>query len=211
MYSAIVLCAGQGKRTGLNYNKMFFEFNGETIYEMTLKNFLNDDRCTQIVVVCRDDERDDFKKLCYNSKIEFVCGGKERQDSVYNGLQIVCNEYVFIHDGARPYLKKEHIDKLLDEVVMHKACLLMVPCKDTIKEVIDGKVVKTLKRDLLMQAQTAQVFETAFVIEAYKKGIDSHYQATDDAQMVEVFTDNDVYAVIGDYNNKKLTTQEDLR
>ena len=211
MYSVIVLCAGQGKRTGLNYNKMFLEFNGKTIYEMTLKNFLEDDRCQQIVVVCRDDERDDFKKLCYNSKIEFVCGGKERQDSVYNGLQVVSSEYVFIHDGARPYLKIEHIDKLLEEVRLHKACLLMVPCKDTIKEVVDGKVVKTLRRELLMQAQTPQVFETSIVKEAYKRGIESGYMATDDAQMVEVFSNVDVYAVIGDYDNKKVTTQEDLR
>lgn len=211
MYSAIVLCAGQGKRTGLDYNKMFFSFQGKTIYEMTLDHFLNDERCQQIIVVCRNDEREDFKKICDDKRIEFVEGGKERQDSVYNGLQIVSSEYVFIHDGARPYLKKQHLDNLLEEVKLHKACLLMVPCKDTIKEVENGKVVKTLKRERLMQAQTPQVFETALVKDAYKKGIESGYGVTDDASMVEEFSDCDVYVVIGDYDNKKVTTKEDLR
>lgn len=210
-YSVIVLCAGQGKRTGLEYNKMFYSFNNKTIYEMTLEHFIDDDRCAQIIVVCRNDEKDDFMKLCKNNKIEYVTGGKERQDSVYNGLKAVSNEYVFIHDGARPFIKKEHIDRLLEEVCKHKACLLMVPCKDTIKEVIDGKVIKTLKRERLMQAQTPQVFLTSLVRKAYQKGIESCYQATDDAQMVERFTNQDVYVVVGDYDNKKITTPEDLK
>lgn len=210
-YSVIVLCAGQGKRTGLKYNKMFYKFNDKTIYEMTLKRFIDDERCEQIVVVCKDDEKDDLMKLSISEKIEYVTGGKERQDSVYNGLQVVSSEYVFIHDGARPFVKKEYIDRLLEEVYEHKACLLMVPCKDTIKEVIDGKVVKTLKREILMHAQTPQVFLTSLVKEAYQQGIENCYQATDDAQMVERFTNQDVYVVVGDYDNKKITTPEDLR
>jgi len=210
-YSVIVLCAGQGKRTGLNYNKMFYSFEGKTIYEMTLKYFIDDERCKQIIVVCRNDEREDFKQLNTSEKIEYVEGGKERQDSVYSGLQVVKNDYVFIHDGARPFIKKEHINNLLKEVIIHKACLLMVPCKDTIKEVVDGKVVRTLERERLMQAQTPQVFLTTLVKDAYKQGIESCYQATDDAQMVEKFSDQDVYVVIGDYDNKKVTTPEDLK
>lgn len=210
-YSIIVLCAGIGKRTGLDYNKMFYKMNGKTVYEMTLSHFIEDERCKQIIVVCKDDERDDFKNICLNEKIEYITGGKERQDSVYNGLKAVKYEYVFIHDGARPYITKESINSLLDEVIKHDACLLMVPCKDTIKEVIDGKVVKTLKRETLMQAQTPQVFKYDLIYDAYKKGIESHYQATDDAQMVEVFTNHDVYPVIGDYNNIKITTKEDLK
>lgn len=210
-YSAIILCAGQGKRTGLDYNKMFYKFKGETIYEMTLSHFINDERCKQIVVVCRKEERVDFQSLCHNEKIEFIEGGKERQDSVYCGLSIVKYDYVFIHDGARPFVKREHIDLLLKNVVEKEACLLMVPCKDTIKEVVDGKVVKTLKRERLMQAQTPQVFLTSLIKQAYKLGIENHYQATDDAQMVEVYTDHDVYVVIGDYDNKKVTTKEDLK
>ncbi len=210
-YSVIILCAGSGKRTGLKYNKMFYLFESHTIYEMTLNNFINDKRCTQIIVVCKNEEREDFSKLNDDSRIEFVTGGKERQDSVYNGLKVVKNKYVFIHDGARPFLKVEYIDQLLKEVMEHEACLLMVPCKDTIKVVENNKIVKTLQRDKLMQAQTPQVFLTSLIQEAYQKGIQSNESVTDDASMVEMFMDHDVYVVIGDYDNKKVTTKEDLK
>lgn len=210
MYSAIVLCAGAGKRTGLEYNKMLYSFKGKTVYEMTLEHFVNDERCKQIVVVTKEEEREDFVNLIHDERIVFVNGGKERQDSVFAGLQVVNQPYVLIHDGARPYVKDEHITLLLDCLKTHKGCLLMVPCKDTIKEVRDGRVVKTLERSSLMQAQTPQAFEYELIYNAYKKGIESHYQATDDAQMVETFSDEDVYVVVGDYENKKITTPEDL-
>lgn len=210
MYSAVVLCAGKGTRTGLNYNKMLYEFHGKTVYERTLSIFLEDENCGQVIVVTQPHERETFQKLVKNQKIDFVDGGKERQDSVYEGLKKCKEKYVFIHDGARPYLKKESIQALRECLKTHKACLLMVPCKDTIKEVIDGKVVTTLKRETLMQAQTPQAFERELVLEAYRKGIASHYQATDDAQMVEMFSNENVYAVMGDYENKKITTKEDL-
>lgn len=210
MYSAIVLCAGAGKRTGLEYNKMLYSFKGKTVYEMTLQHFVDDECCKQIVVVTKEEERDDFIQLVNDERIIFVNGGKERQDSVFEGLKVVNQPYVFIHDGARPYVKDEHLSLLLECLKTHKACLLMVPCKDTIKEVANNRVVKTLERSSLMQAQTPQAFEYELIYNAYKKGIESNYQATDDAQMVETFSDEDVYIVLGDYDNKKITTPEDL-
>lgn len=211
MYSVIILCAGQGKRTGLNYNKMLYAFHGKTVYEMTLEIFIEDPRCQQMIVVTRPEEREEFKQLCNDQRIEFVDGGKERQDSVFAGLQRVQYENVLIHDGARPYLKKQQIDDLLTCLKTHSACLLMVPCKDTIKRVVDGVVVETLNRQELMQAQTPQAFHTELILNAYTKAIQEHYLATDDAQMVEQFTEEKVYVVLGDYENKKITTAEDLK
>ena len=135
---------------------------------------------------------------------------KERQDSVFAGLQHVHEKIVLIHDGARPYLKSQYINALLTSLKEHKASLLMVPCKDTIKKVVNGKVVETLKREELMQAQTPQAFHTDVILEAYTKAIAQGFQATDDAQMVEHFSQEDVYAILGDYENKKITTVEDL-
>ena len=209
-YSAVVLCAGKGKRTGLDYNKMLYKMNEHTVFENTMHVFLNDQRCTQIVVVTTEEERDIFKQLVKDERIVYTKGGKERQDSVYNGLKKVTNEYVMIHDGARPYLTQNSLDALCESLEEHDACLLMVPSKDTVKEVVDGKVIRTLKRENLMQAQTPQGFKTCVVLDAYTKGINANYMATDDAQMVEVFSDTKVYAVMGDYNNKKITTVEDL-
>lgn len=209
-YSAIILCAGKGSRSGLNYNKMLYCFKDKTVYEMTLKIFLDDQRCKQIVVVTKKDEICDLKKLILSSKIVYVFGGQERQDSVYNGLQIVNQEYVLIHDGARPYLKEKNIDDLLLCLNSNDACLLMVPVKDTIKICKEGKVVETLPRSILMQAQTPQAFKTALIKQCYQLGKENDFVATDDASLVERFKNIEVKAVIGSYDNIKITTPDDL-
>lgn len=209
-YSLILLCAGSGKRTGLKYNKIFYKIGEKTVYEMNISHFLDDDRCQQIIVVTKESEIDDIKKLMTNKKIEYIYGGKERQDSVYEGLKLVNQEYVFIHDGARPYVSKRCIDDLVTCLEAHDAGLLMVPCKDTIKEVHDGFVVKTLKREMLMQAQTPQVFRTSLIKKAYQQAKDEGFMATDDSQLFERYIDQPIQAVLGDYSNIKITTQEDL-
>ena len=209
-YSAIVLCAGKGSRSGLTYNKMLYRFKNKTVYEMTMNIFLNDERCKQIVVVTKEEELDDLKKLISSKKIDYVFGGKERQDSVYNGLQVVKEDYVLIHDGARPYLKKENIDDILECLNKNNACLLVVPVKDTIKVCMDGNIVKTLPREQLVQAQTPQAFKTELIKRCYQKGKDQNYIATDDASLVEYFENIEVKAVLGSYSNIKITTPDDL-
>ena len=209
-YSAIVLCAGKGSRSGLTYNKMLYRFKNKTVYEMTMDIFLNDERCKQIVVVTKEEELDDLKKLISSKKIDYVFGGKERQDSVYNGLQVVKEDYVLIHDGARPYLKKENIDDILECLNKNNACLLVVPVKDTIKVCMDGNIVKTLPREQIVQAQTPQAFKTELIKRCYQKGKDQNYIATDDASLVEYFENIEVKAVLGSYSNIKITTPDDL-
>lgn len=209
-YSLILLCAGSGKRTGLQYNKIFYKINGQTVYEMNISHFIDDERCQQIIVVTKKEEVDDLKSLLTSEKIEYVLGGKERQDSVYEGLQHVKADHVFIHDGARPYVSKQAIEDLLLCLQEYRAGLLMVPCKDTIKEVKDGFVVKTLKRESLMQAQTPQVFQTDLIKKAYQQAKDEGFMATDDSQLFEKYIDEPIKAVAGDYSNIKITTQEDL-
>ena len=139
-YSLILLCAGSGKRTGLKYNKIFYKINNQTVYEMNISHFLEDNRCKQIIVVTKENEIDDIRTLVNDSRIEYVFGGKERQDSVYEGLQKVKENHVFIHDGARPYVSKQSINDLVECLKTYDAGLLMVPCKDTIKEVKEGIV-----------------------------------------------------------------------
>lgn len=209
-YSLILLCAGSGKRTGLKYNKIFYQIEKKTVYEINISHFLDDDRCQQIIVVTKESEIEDIKRILTNNKIEFIYGGKERQDSVYEGLKLVNQEYVFIHDGARPYVSKKSIDDLVTCLEVHDAGLLMVPCKDTIKEVHDGFVVKTLKRETLMQAQTPQVFRTALIRKAYQQAKDEGFMATDDSQLFERYIGQPIQAVLGEYSNIKITTQEDL-
>lgn len=210
-YSAIILCAGRGSRSGLNYNKLLYRFEEKTVYEMTMEIYLKDDRCQQIVVVTKKDEINDLKKLITANKITYVFGGTERQDSVYNGLQVVNQEYVLIHDGARPYLNIENIDDILRCLNDNPACLLMVPVKDTIKVCKEGIVVETLPRSILMQAQTPQAFKTELIKDCYQLAKDANFVATDDASLVEKFKDVDVTVVIGSYENIKITTPDDLQ
>lgn len=209
-YSAIVLCAGSGSRTGLGYNKMFYQKDGQTVYEKTMKLFLNDVRCHQIIVVCKQEEMADFDSFLQDTRITYCVGGKERQDSVYAGVRLVNQEYVFIHDGARPYVSKKVMDDLCTCVVEHKACLVMVPSIDTVKEVIDGVVVNTPPRHTIMNAQTPQVFQSELIKDAYQKGKEANFVATDDSSLIENFSDIDVHVVMGEYTNKKITTPSDL-
>ena len=208
-YSAILLCAGSGKRTGLSYNKMFYQIEDKTVYQKMISMFINDQRCTQIIVVCKDEERESFRSLNNDQRITFVSGGKERQNSVFNGLQEVINGYVLIHDGARCFLKKKVIDDILECLMFHDSCLVMVPSIDTIKRVINGKVIQTLDRNELWNAQTPQGFKTSVIKKAYQYVIDHHLQLTDDTSAVELLG-CDVYVIKGDYSNKKITTAEDL-
>ena len=207
-YSLILLCAGSGKRTGLKYNKIFYKINNQTVYEMNISHFLEDNRCKQIIVVTKENEIEDIRHLVNDSRIEYVFGGKERQDSVYEGLQKVTEDYVFIHDGARPYVTKQSIDDLVECLKTYDAGLLMVPCKDTIKEVKEG-IVSMLASQT--DPATPQVFKSEDIKVAYQKAKDEGYVATDDSQLFERYIDKDIKAVLGDYSNLKITTQEDLK
>ncbi len=211
-YSVVIPCAGIGSRMNLGYNKMLYKFsNGETVLEKTLNVFMKDEQCTQIILVCNNDDLCDINKLTASHKIVYTIGGETRQDSVRNGLELVTCDYVLIHDGARPYLSQQSINNLLKELKDCSACLLMVAVKDTIKEVKNGVVVKTLARGSLMQAQTPQAFHTGLIKEAHHLALMNRYNGTDDSELVEKFTDTRVVVVKGDYNNIKITTIEDIK
>lgn len=212
-YSVVIPCAGMGKRMGLGYNKLFYKMDGQkTVIEKTVEIFIEDDRCVQIILVISPQDQKEFEKLFSSSKkVEWCLGGKERQDSVYQGLLHVKSDDVMIHDGARPYLTKACINRLLLTLEQYTACLLMVPAKDTIKIVDeDGFVKETPNRASLMHAQTPQAFKTAIIKEAYSLAKQQQVLGTDDASLVEMLTNVQVKMVEGDYGNIKITTPEDL-
>jgi len=210
-YSALIVAAGQGKRMGLGYNKVFYPLKeGSTVLQKTVAIFLEDKRCKQIVVVMNQDDMSRCIMENDSGKILYVLGGERRQDSVMNGLMAVSEDYVLIHDGARPFLSKEAINQILEALKTEQACLLAVAAKDTIKEIKDGYVVKTLQRSDLVQAQTPQAFHTEFILACYKKAGDRGFIVTDDAQVVELVSDVKIKVVEGDYQNIKITTMTDV-
>ena len=210
-YSCILVAAGSGRRSGLMYNKVLYKLDEQTVIEKSIEVFENDEDCQEIILVISEGEKELFEELNLPSKLRFAYGGTERKDSVYHGLESVASDYVMIHDGARPFLKMKYIEKLKEALLNHNAALLMVPTIDTSKRVENGYIVETLKREEIYNAQTPQAFKTSVIKEAYEKLIEDDRLTTDDAQVLEFYSDEKVKVIEGDYTNIKITTEEDIK
>ncbi len=148
----------------------------------------------------------------YNFKnIKIAYGGKERQDSIYNGLKKLDKncDIVLIHDGARPFVDHRIINESIKVAKEKKAVVVGVPVSDTIKIVSDGTVQETPERNLLWAAQTPQTFEYNLIIDAYEQAYKNNYYGTDDSMLVENIGQS-VTMVMGSYENIKITSPEDL-
>lgn len=210
-YSVIILAAGSGNRMNLGYNKVLYKINDKSIVENSVDAFLKHDKCIEIILVVSKKELEYFKEMFNGSNIKIVEGGKTRSESVYNGLKSVSNEYVMIHDGARPYITIDLLDKLCEELIVSEACILAVKVKDTIKVVNELKIVDTPDRSTLYAAQTPQAFSTKLIRECYLKARNRLSDFSDDSSIVECFSNVKVTIVESSYANVKVTTKEDLR
>jgi 2-C-methyl-D-erythritol 4-phosphate cytidylyltransferase len=213
-YQVIIPAAGQGKRMGAGKNKLLIELNKIPLLVHTLFVFENDEECEGIFLAIHPDDKIQFQTLIheYNiSKIKrLVPGGKERQDSIYHALQTLgAGGIVLVHDGARPFIKKEQIHLLVAAAEKTGAAIIGVPAKDTMKKVRDGIVLETVERSSLWVVQTPQAFRYAILMKAYKQAEKDQFIGTDDASLVERLGVS-VTMVEGDYDNIKLTTPEDL-
>ena len=216
MNGVVIVAAGTGSRMNMGINKQFIKLEGKEIIAYTIEKFYNNSNIEDIVVVVKEDESEFFKKEIldkYNFKnVKIAYGGKERQDSVYNGLKLLDEkcDVVLIHDGARPFVSDKIIDKSIEEAKEHKAIVVGVPVKDTIKVIDNDKnIVDTPNRSVLWAVQTPQTFNYNILIDAYKDAFKNKFYGTDDAMLVERIGYK-VKMLEGSYNNIKITTQEDL-
>lgn len=216
MNGVVIVAAGTGSRMNRGINKQFIKLEGKEIIAYTIEKFYNNSNIEDIVVVVKEDESEFFKKEIldkYNFKnVKIAYGGKERQDSVYNGLKLLDEkcDVVLIHDGARPFVSDKIIDKSIEEAKEHKAIVVGVPVKDTIKVIDNDKnIVDTPNRSVLWAVQTPQTFDYNILIDAYKDAFKNKFYGTDDAMLVERIGYK-VKMLEGSYNNIKITTQEDL-
>lgn len=216
--TAIVLAAGQGKRMGTKLQKQYLEIDGKPVLYYSLRAFEEAELIDDIVLVVGAGqtnycETQIVSKYGFTKVKAIVEGGKERYHSVANGLYEVEEGYVFIHDGARPFVNEEILQRVYNEVVEYKACVVGMPVKDTIKIADEnGFADVTPDRNLLWQVQTPQVFETSLIKEAYKKLMESDtINVTDDAMVAEQMLGVKVKLVPGSYENIKITTPEDLK
>lgn len=211
--TAVVTAAGSGRRMGTPLPKQFLKIGGKTVLEKAVEPFEASEHVDEIIVVGSSE----FLELCTGLCRQFskfsraVAGGKERQDSVRNALNLVEDGYVLIHDGARPYVDMETIMRVLEAAAGTGAAVAAVPVKDTVRQTRGGDNTDsiTLPRDRLYSVQTPQGFDVALIREAYAAAEAEGFLGTDDGGLAER-AGHPVTIVEGSYRNIKITTQEDL-
>ena len=230
--AAVILAGGKGTRMGGNTLKQYIEIDGYPLIYYSLKTF-SDSFVDEIVLVCGEGEEEYcsaeiVEKYGFTKVKSIASGGRERYHSVYNGLKALrcvaegdmrdpC-DIVFIHDGARPFVSPEILTRAFDTVVENHTAVVAVPAKDTIKLTdADGFATETLRRDMLWMMQTPQVFDFYEIYDAYCRLVESESEllekgvmVTDDAMVLELFSDRKIKLVMGDYRNIKVTTPDDL-
>jgi len=238
--AVIIAAAGMGRRLGGPIPKQFMDIGGQPVIAKTLKVFEAMDEIDHIFIVTNED----YMEHCENITKEYgitklsaiVCGGAERQDSVYNALKAVSGfnggsdhgiEYVLIHDGARPFVTPEVVLNVLEGIVQSGAAVACVPMKDSLRRASaaghagrdeiggadrDASAAGgscAVDRSEYFAVQTPQGFRTSAILHAYEKAYEEGYYGTDDASLAER-AGLDVAIVEGDYANIKITTREDL-
>ncbi len=215
---AIVLAAGRGKRMGSGVPKQYLQLGGREVLYYSLKAF-EESGVDQVILVTGTDEvswcRESLVEKYGFSKVKQVIeGGRERYDSVYAGLLAAgpC-DYVLIHDGARPFVTGEIIERVLSGAEEYGSCTAGMPVKDTIK-VVDaaGMAEDAPDRKSLWAVQTPQGFSYPVILEAHKRFREGDFQipVTDDTMLAEVFLRKRTKLVEGSYKNIKVTTPEDM-
>lgn len=215
--TVVIVAAGMGRRMNASTTKQLIEIGGRPILWHTLEAFQSMTVIDEIVLVIKSEERayieGQLLKGGHFSKVtHVVTGGKERSDSVANGLNVVSDGgQVMIHDGARPFIDEASVIDLLKALMTYEGAILAIPAKDTIKAVNEvQEVTHTYDRKTLWQVQTPQAFKTSLLKQAFAEvehGIREFY---DDAMMVEAITDKPIKIVLGKDTNIKMTTPFDL-
>ena len=213
--TAIVLAGGSGTRMGGDCKKQYLSLDGKPILFYSLHAF-QQSRVDEIILVTNEREycrNEIIRKYSLNKVKKIVPGGKERFHSVYAGLLAAkdCG-YIFIHDGARPFLTEDMIEESIDAVKIHFACAVGMPVKDTIKLADDEDfAAQTPKRERVWQVQTPQTFSYPLILKAYQKILKEQPKGiTDDAMVVEYGRYAKVKLIPGSYENIKITTPEDM-
>nr|WP_272942542.1 MULTISPECIES: 2-C-methyl-D-erythritol 4-phosphate cytidylyltransferase [Pelosinus] len=214
--TVIIPAAGQGKRMMRGGNKVFLPLVDMPVLLHSVLTFSACSEVDNLVIVVAPDEVDQVQKMLCNligiKPWKVVAGGRERQHSIANAIKVVPNttKTILVHDGARPLITEECITNVIQASVVHKAAVVAVAVKNTIKTVDeDGWVTGTLERHKLWSVQTPQGFDARLLRKAYEQAEQDNFVGTDDASLVERLGVR-VKIVCGCYDNLKVTTPEDL-
>ena len=214
--TAVIVAAGKGKRMGTEISKQFLPLGGKEILAHTVQKFEKAKNIRDIILVTGADSLQDVQEMAqeygWEKIVSIVAGGKERHDSVWNGLQQVAadTEIILIHDGVRPFVTEDILNISIETALEMGGCVAGVPAKDTIK-VCDGEniAIATPDRNALWQIQTPQTFQKERIVKAYEQAKEDGFVGTDDASFAE-HCGYPVKVIMGSYRNIKITTKEDL-
>jgi 2-C-methyl-D-erythritol 4-phosphate cytidylyltransferase len=222
MIAAIIVAGGAGLRMKTPLRKQYLSLNGIPILARTLKIFMDSRFFDQICAVVPGEDIPFCQEHLLphlqtgpenpNPPLQFVAGGKERQDSVYKGILSIENPgaLVVIHDGVRPFIAVDRISACIQAAEASGAATLGIPVQDTLKKVdSDGHVLETLERNRYWYTQTPQAFQYPLLRKAHEKAREEGFYGTDDAGLVERMGGS-VMMVAGDKLNIKITTAEDM-
>lgn len=228
--AAVIVAAGSGIRFGGDAPKQFIELNGKPMYMWSTEVLLQHTGIKRIVIVSAPDmvqalqSTVDAKLQSRGQKpigagsaatpIKVVAGGATRQESVYKGLSALAADapaptHVLVHDAARPFLTSEIIDRVIDTLKTADACTVAIPASDTVKRVVDGRIVETLNREELHLMQTPQAARFDLLYRAHEAARSRNVATTDDAAILEA-DGVAVRVVLGSRFNIKVTEKEDL-
>ncbi len=208
---AIILGAGSGTRMKTDKNKLLLELGGKTVIERTVATFCSIEEIDEVIVACRESDLDSFERVLSAYDITYCFGGSTRQESVMNTVETIDEcDLLIIHDGARPLVTREEIISVINTAKEKGAAAVGVPVKDTIKVIDDNlKITDTPNRSKLISIRTPQIFDFQLYCASAQLAKSQGKDFTDDCKLVENYG-KDVYVVIGDYGNIKITTPEDI-
>lgn len=213
--SVVIVCAGNSTRMG-GVNKILLPLGDRLVIGVTMLAFEKCESVREIVIVARETDIPAIKAEAEAAGITKLTacttGGATRQESVINGVKLISKEaeLVAVHDGARPLVRPEHIEKVIKDASVFGGATLGVPVKDTIKTVDDGLITDTPPRKSLYITQTPQIFRRSLYFEGIDFALEHGLDFTDDCQLVEAIGGK-VAMTVGDYTNIKITTPEDIK
>jgi 2-C-methyl-D-erythritol 4-phosphate cytidylyltransferase len=214
MLSVIIVAAGSSRRMG--FNKLFAVIAGKPAIAHSIRAFERASSVTEIIIVACEDRHDEIRKIAadesFNKVRSIIGGGERRQDSVRVGLENIGPDarYVAVHDAARPLVTPEQIERVFERCEMHGAAALAEPISDTLKRAdIDLVVTDSVDRHQLYAMQTPQIFERAWIEEAYRDVCAKKVSVTDEVSAVERLG-RKVFLLPNDDFNFKITYPRDL-
>ena len=214
VWSVVVVAAGTASRMQ-GIDKILAPLGGMPILARTLDVFQRCAAVSEVVVVTREDLLADISTLCkefaFDKVSKVVVGGAQRLHSVRAGLRQVRADaqLIAIHDGARPFLTQQVLERVLEQAARSGAAAPAIPLNDTIKRAADGVVEETVDRSVLWSVQTPQVFQADLIRPAVEQAAEQNAQVTDDCSVVEQLGMK-VVLTTGDRENIKVTTPFDL-